>query len=135
VLVDKAYFSRQKINEESLPRAVIAKWGSAALIEGFVPFPKRLLRCLNQVFAGEDAIERLMVVLAIADYRRPNLTRGPSREFLSFLTDLPVERVGSMLEELKKDGFITIDEKDEDELDIGIDGLLARIATLTAGEK
>jgi hypothetical protein len=133
--MDKSIFSRQKINEESMPRAIIAKWGSAALIEGFVPFPKRLLRCLNQVFEGKDAIERLMVVMAIADYRRPNLTRGPSREFLSFLTDLSVERVGSILEELRSDGFITVLEKDEDELDIGIDGLLARIATLTAGEK
>jgi hypothetical protein len=40
------------------------------------------------------------------------------------LTDLSVERVGSTVEELRKDGFITIDEKDEDELEIDIDGLL-----------
>jgi len=128
-------FSRQKINPETLPRAVIAKWGADALVEGFVPVPKRLLRCMNDIFSGPDAIERLMVVMAIADYRRPNLTRGPSREFLAFLCGLSVDRVTYILDELKNDGLVAIEEKNVDELDISIGGLLARIATLTAGER
>jgi hypothetical protein len=133
--MDNDIFSRQKINPEALPRAVIAKWGADTLVEGFVPVPKRLLRCMNHIFSGADAIERLMVVMAIADYRRPNLTRGPSREFLAFLCGLSVDRVTCILDELKKDGLVAVEEKNVDELDISIGGLLARIATLTTGER
>jgi hypothetical protein len=113
---------------------VLAKWDGAVLSEGFVPLPKRLLRCLPQIFSGEDAIERFMVVMAIADYLRPNLTRGPSSAFLAFLSGLPVDRVDRILSDLKKDGLITVETKNVDELDIGIGGLLARITSLTLGE-
>jgi hypothetical protein len=52
-------------------------------------------------------MERLALVLAIADYRRPNLSRGPSRDFLAFLSGLSVDRVTELLEELSGDGLIS----------------------------
>lgn len=131
--MENHHFDRQKISAGALPRVVLAKWDAAALSEGFVPLPKRLLRCLHLIFTGEQAMERLMVVMAIADYLRPNLTRGPSVEFLAFLSGLSVDEVGRILGDLKKDGLITLETKDPDELDIGFSGLLTRIAELTAG--
>jgi hypothetical protein len=125
-------FSRQRLREQDLPRAVLAKWNAATLDEGFVPLPKRLLRCLPQVFQGGDAIERLTLVMAIADYRRPNLTRGPSSAFLAFLSGLLPERVMELLEALKGDGLISYTLKGADELEIDIGGLLRRVVSLTA---
>ena len=123
-------FFRQKIPAAALPRALIAKWGSEALTEGFVPLPKRLLRCMNRIFHGPDAIERLVVMMAIVDYLRPNLTRGPSKEYLGFVAGLSPDRVGVILSDLKADGLVTVEEKVAGELDLGIGGLLARVEAL-----
>lgn len=129
--MDKYRFERQRVSAKALPGVVVTKWNEAVLEEGFVPFPKRLLRCMNQIFKGKDAIERLMVVLAIADYRRPNLTRGPSREFLAFVSDLSLERLNAMLDGLSKDGLISVTDVGTDELEVGLEGLLARVQALT----
>jgi hypothetical protein len=123
-------FVRQRVSAAALPGALIAKWGPEALGEGFVALPKRLLRCMNQIFDGPDAMERLMVVMAVVDYLRPNLTRGPSREYLGFVAGLPADRVGVILSELKAEGLMTVESKAEGELEVGIRGLLGRIQTL-----
>jgi hypothetical protein len=127
-------FTRQKISSSSLPASLVAKWGNSALLEGFVPFPKKLLRCLGQILSGRDALERLAVIMAIADYLRPNLTRGPSREFLAFLSGLSIDRVGEILNQLAAEGLITVSDKNSDELDVAITGLLERIDALTASD-
>jgi hypothetical protein len=127
-------FTRQRISPSSLPASLIAKWGDSALLEGFVPFPKKLLRCLGKVFSGVDALERLALIMAIADYRRPNLTRGPSREFLAFVSGLSAGRVGELLNQLAAEGLITVSEKNGDELDVVITGLLERIDALTVSD-
>jgi hypothetical protein len=123
-------FVRQRIGIAALPAALIAKWGSEALGEGFVALPKRLLRCMNRIFDGPNAMERLMVAMAIVDYLRPNLTRGPSQEYLGFVAGLTPDRVGTILSELQVEGLVTVDQKAEGELDLGISGLLARIQAL-----
>jgi hypothetical protein len=71
-----------------------------------------------------------MVVMAVVDYLRPNLTRGPSQEYLGFLAGLTPERVATILSELKAEGLVTVERKEEGELDIGISGLQARIQAL-----
>ena len=71
-----------------------------------------------------------MVVIAVVDYLRPNLTRGPSQEYLGFVAGLPPGRVGVILSELKAEGLMTVENKAEGELEIGIRGLLERIQTL-----
>lgn len=132
--MEKQQFSRQRIRPQDLPSAVMAKWNAPTLEEGFVPFPKKLVRCLAQVFNGTDAMDRLALVLAIADYRRPNLSRGPSREFLAFLSGLTAARVTELLEQLSRDGLISYGVKAQDELEIALDGLMSQVNRLAGGE-
>lgn len=77
--------------------AVRTKWKADILDKDFVPFPTRMLRCLNQVFVGETAMEQLMVVLAVVDHRRPNVPRQATREYPAILAGMPVERFNGIL--------------------------------------
>src|SRR5262249_37634428 len=77
-------FNRMKLQPQQIPASAVAKWSWEVLDEGFVPFPKRLLRCLSEVLPGETAIDDLRVVLSVADYRRENLSRPPSIAYLAF---------------------------------------------------
>lgn len=125
-------FSRQKIRAQDLPSVVLVKWSAATLNEGFVPLPKKLLRCMPKVFKGPEAMERFALVMAVADYRRPNLTRGPSRDYLAFISGLSPQRVTELLEDLRSDRLISYSFKGPDELEIDMGGLLTRILSLTA---
>jgi len=125
-----ANLTRKRLTREKLPESVIEKWNFQVLDEGFVPFPKRLLRCLGSVFNEDGGIERLAVVLAVADYRRPNLIHPPSVEYLAFIAGLPVERFRLRLAELHQQKLVTIAGSD-DELEVGIDGLLKLIQERT----
>jgi hypothetical protein len=60
----------------------------SVLDEGFVPFPKKRVRCLNRIFTGVNCAKELTVVLAIADVKRTNLSRPPSSAHLAFLAGL-----------------------------------------------
>lgn len=113
----------------SIPEAAIAKWSGDILSEGFVPFPKKLLRTLGQTF-NEPAYERLQVVLAIVDYIRPSLTNPPSVEYVAFVAGLTPERCRVVLNDLKNAGLIEYDGK-ETGLAIGLDGLKGRIRRLS----
>lgn len=126
-----AAFQRQNIPLQSLPRAVLVKWGSKVIDEGFVPFPKRLLRCLGEVFAGPRAIEDLSVVLAVADYMRPNLTRFPSIEYLAFVTGMTVEVVKERIDALIARNLILGGGTDE-ELVLSLAPLLERVIAITS---
>ncbi len=87
-MVKEPNFSRQRINTSRLPATLAAKWSRPVLAEGFVPFPKLLLRCLPKIFTGEGAIEKLAVILAIVDFQRDELFRDPSLEYLAFVADM-----------------------------------------------
>lgn len=127
-------FARQHIDVGKLPESVVRKWSSEILLEGFVPFPKRLLRCMSELFEGEHAIEDLAVILAIVDYRRPSLIRFPSIEYLSFLAGLSPEVFRERLAELQDRRLITV-HGSEGELIVEIDGLMKRIEELTGPQK
>jgi len=129
--MEKAEFFRQHVPAKSLPAVVAFKWGLPALEEGFVPLPKKLLRCVGNIFQGPEAMERFAVTMAIADYLRPNLTRGPSREFLGFLCDLPVARINMVLADLTAAGLVIASDTAAGELEVSLDGLLKRIEELT----
>ena len=75
---------RRKIDRTRIPDTAAHKWSLEVLEEGFVPFPKKLIRCLAEMFGGPDGIDQLRVLLAVIDYRRPDLVRPPSLEYLSF---------------------------------------------------
>ena len=117
----------------NVPDVVVPKWSRNVLNEGFVPFPKKLIRCLGKVFSGEHAIDKLAVVLAIVDYKRPRLARPPSLEFLAFTAGIDVEDFRSYVEELAKNGLIEVAGTDAD-FHVEISGLLKEILNLAPDE-
>jgi hypothetical protein len=98
-------FFRPKV---TVPDSLTAKWSSKILEEGFVPFPKKLLRCMRELFAGAEGFAELAVLLGVADYKRPSLSRPPSREYLAFLVNMPVDEFNAVLDRLEKRGFCKV---------------------------
>ena len=101
-------FERPVVEDQRIPDAARAKWSLELCKEGFVPLPKMLLRTLSSVMK-DDAYERLQVLLAIADFIRPNGVAPPSYEFLAFNAGLPVEVFKNHLEHLKEIGLVEAD--------------------------
>ena len=124
---------RQEIQRSRLPGVVVAKWDAEVLSEGFTPIPKRLLRCLPQLFQGGHALEHLAAILAVVDYRRPQLNRPPSVEYLAFIAGMTTERFKKRLSELEAKGWITVDGTDA-ALDVNIDPFLKEIMNATQDE-
>src|SRR5437879_4889402 len=127
-------FERKKIPLRSISPILAAKWGEDVLDEGYVAFPKRLLRCLTLVFKGKSRLNELRVALAVADYLRPDVLRGPSVEYLAHLAGMNPLKVKRMLEALKKKGLIDYAGGD-DRLQISNEGLRKRILKRTGGRK
>lgn len=101
-------FERQRVAASSLTPVLLEKWPGKVLVEGFVPFPKRLLRGLSGLFDGRPEAEQLAVLLAIVDYRRPRVSRPPSSEYLAFLAGLSVERFEKRLRELERREWVSV---------------------------
>lgn len=129
--MDKLQFTRQRIDTKFLPAALLCKWDRRVLEEGFVPLPKRLLRCMNQIFQGPEAMEQFILIMAITDYLRPNLSRGPSLDYLAFISGLTVERVKSLLQVLAEKRLLAFRFKEEDELEINTQGFATHIIEST----
>jgi hypothetical protein len=119
-------FYRQKLPRGSITSRVAAKWGEDILDEGYVVFPKRLIRCLPAIFSRTGGMKELQVALAIADFLRPNLSRGPSVGFLAFLAGLDSAETKRALKSLKARGLVDYQGRD-DELQINNAGLRKRI--------
>ena len=102
---------------------VIAKWSDKALDEGFVPFPKRLLRSARALFRGKSRMSDLCAMLAIVDYERPGMSRKASLEYLAFLAGLSKKRFRSCLEGFEKRGWVSTCGP-ESELTINYDGFV-----------
>ena len=99
---------------------LLAKWTKQVLVEGFVPFPKRLLRALPGIYPT-DEMEELAAILAIVDYKRPNLSRLPSLSFLSFTAGLEEKDFAAALNRLKEKDFVEV-AGDPDGYDISLRG-------------
>jgi hypothetical protein len=125
-------FERQHINAKQLPPNLKAKWSERVLQEGFVAFPKRLLRCMTRFFVGEGGVPNLAVVLAIVDHRRPNPQRGPSLEYLAFLSGMEPAQVEAALERLQGQGLLHCLEDGSGRLEIDLDPLFTAIEGATA---
>ena len=117
--------SNPKFTRASIPvsHAVAAKWSQSVLCEGYVPMPKKFTRTLSQVIGD---IRDLQVILAIVDFKRPNLTRQPSIDFLAFTSGLDVDTFRTRLREMNSRGWI-LTSGNEEELNVNIDPLLAKI--------
>lgn len=130
------WFVRKKIDPEKLKPEVTAKWSKTVLDEGFVPFPKRLLRSMHKLFSGPKGVQELAVLLAIVDYRRKNLSRSPSIEYLAFTAGLTRKRFREILEKLEEKGWVQVENRPrEGAIDITIDGFEEEIEDLTRREE
>ncbi len=109
-----------------MPDRIVVKWSRRVLDEGFVAFPKRLLRALPKMFSGATALDQLRVVLAVADYRRPNQTRVPSLGLLAFVAGMTNDDFRHALEQLINRGLVTVNGGD-DALSVSLDPLLDKI--------
>jgi hypothetical protein len=117
-------FRRQKV--ENIPDRLLEKWPAPVLEEGFVPLPKKLLRTAHRIFTGENAVVDLSVIMAIVDFKRPKLSRNPSREFLAFLSGLSRPALDEALTRLQSRGLIEVKESDG-EIHADLSGLIQRI--------
>lgn len=124
-----AQFKRPYVSKDKLPTAVLAKWGFEVLGEGFVPFPKKLIRALPSLFK-ENGIEKLQVVLAIIDFIRDDQKSNPSKEYLAFVAGMPVERFSQVLGELKAEELLEVVGSD-DAMIASPNGLKAAILNIT----
>lgn len=122
-------FLRRKIGE--IPAVLQSKWPGRTLDEGFTPFPKRLLRCMDKLFVGEKAVNWLRIILSITDYLRPQMTRLPSIEFLAFTAGMTVAEFKTGMNEMAELGWVSFSGSDE-AVNIKIDGLNKKIQDLTA---
>jgi len=102
--VEEAFY-RRKI--ASAKPVLTVKWSDPVLDEGYVAYPKRLVRAAPKIFRGEHAMEQLAVALALVDYIRPDNSRPPSVGFLAFTAGLDAERFQERLRELADLGLVT----------------------------
>jgi hypothetical protein len=116
-----------------VPAVVAAKWSADVLDDGFVPFPKRLLRSMARIFRGEHGVQNLAVVLAIADYRRDVQVRDPSIGYLAFTAGLTADDFKERLADLQQQQLLDVSGSDE-ALRVEIRGLLKAILKESSGE-
>lgn len=104
------------------------------MAEGFVPFPKTLLRAMPVLFKGNDPIGFLQVVLAVVDYDRPHLKSEPSAAYLAHLAGMTEEVFMHRVADLVRMKLAT-QTGDADNLHINLGPLKAKIAALIAAEE
>lgn len=88
--------------------SALDKWPVRMLEEGYLPFPKRLMRSFHQIFIGELGMDHFATVLSAADFKRRNLSRLPNVEFLAFTAGLEPERLEQCLNELDQTGVVSV---------------------------
>jgi hypothetical protein len=92
-------------------------------MRGFVPFPKKLLRAMHRLFSGVDSAKDIAALLAIVDFRRPNVTRRPSLAYLAFVAGLDDEEFRAALYRLEAMGYVRVGG-DPVGLEVSLSGLL-----------
>src|SRR4051812_15353427 len=100
-------FYRSKVPVASIPETLRSKLPLDLLEEGDTPISKRLIRSFPHVFVGKNCLAKLAVVLALVDYKRPEMPRWPTLEFLAFVAGMPREEFKSRLDELVEDQLLT----------------------------
>lgn len=91
-----------------------------------MPFPKRVIRALSQLYPNDTSIEELLVILAAADFRRPNLKQRPSVDFLAFTAGLSSERFAAALGRLIGKGWVE-NSGDDDALELSHEKLFSLV--------
>lgn len=109
-----------------MPPVLRAKWDDEVLNEGFVPFPKRLLRAIPHLFPENHDVAELAALLAVVDYRRPNLRNLPSTRYLAFVAGLGPKQFKRILTNLEAKNWIETEGSDE-EIDVTLSGFFEAI--------
>ena len=118
-------FHRQNIDPKNprLSKAVF-KWSEDSLREGYTPLPKRFMRVLDRVFPEHFGFDHLKSLLAIVDYKRANLTRDASLDYLAFIAGQSPELFQKCVDDLVGEKLITYTGDPEDGLYFEIENLL-----------
>ncbi len=103
---EKQNFYRGKVS--NIPDAVVAKWNKEVLDEGYIPFPKKLLRSMTEIWDKSPAIKELAIILSAVDFSRANYSQRPSKEYLAFVAGLDMEDFEEAYARLKKKKLIKI---------------------------
>ena len=119
-------FSRQRVDLTKIPSQVVEKWSPSVLNEGFVPFPKKLLRAIHRIFPDDDSMKELAVILAVVDFKRPKVSRSPSLEYLAFLAGLEENEFKAALSRLEQKKYARVSD-DSKGLEISLADLLKKI--------
>ena len=114
-----------------VPKVYIPKWDRETLAEGFVPFPKKLMRCLREVFEGEDVLGQLQVVLTIADAKRVN-GRPPTIDFLAYNAGMQLSDFTQQISNLLSQKLILVLDDNSKNFDVDLEPLLRKIKKLTS---
>jgi hypothetical protein len=117
-------------NTVPIPESLQAKWPGKTLSEGFVPFPKRLMRCAGKLFVGETGIDDLRVILSIVDFTRQNQLRDPSYAYLAFMAGMSAPKFKSRVDAMRERRWLDVSGTD-DAIKIEIHGLCQKIEMLT----
>ena len=130
-------FKRPKpFEEKPVPEAYAAKWSSIVLDEGFLPFPRKLMRCLSVLFTGSDAVEELQVVLAISDAKRSSSNkhyRPPTLGFLAYNAGMNENEFMKHVNKMQERKILVVRDADEKHFDVDL-GLLLRLIELATPE-
>jgi hypothetical protein len=122
--------AKRENNPISYSDIVSFKWGKPLLDVGFVPLPKRLMRCLTEVFKGKLRMSELSAVLAIVDFQRPQVSRLPSLLHLANMAGLSESRFRRCLHSLASRGLVTWSGTEE-AMEFDYTGLTKKIMKLT----
>jgi hypothetical protein len=129
-------FERQQVLPQQLSETVKAKWSEDILQEGYIPFPKRLLRTLLRLFGDSTELGELAVILAAIDYKRPRLSRPPSAEYLAFTAGIPIERFNQLLADIAEKGWAEVRRESKgNTVDVNLQGLQEAILNAIAKEE
>ena len=108
-------------------KVMIFKWQRKELLdEGFIAFPKRLLRCLRQVLEGTKPLTDLRVILAIVDLRRPDDDKPFSISHLASIAGIPPKVFLERLNDLATRRLLKIEFSPDDPNRVRVD--ISRLA-------
>lgn len=100
-------FTRQRVPIDRMGSA-LDKWPVRMLEEGYLPFPKRLMRSFHRIFVGPLGMDHFATMLAAADFKRRNLSRLPNVEFLAFTAGLEPDRLEQCLYDIHQVGVVSV---------------------------
>jgi len=115
----------------NIPTQALEKWSFGALSEGFVPFPKKLLRCLHRLYPDVEAMKDIAALLAIVDFKRAQQPRAPSPDYLAFIAGLERSEFETALQRLENKGYVKV-TRNADSIDVALGGLLDAIERETS---